>query len=172
ICFARLFIGSNEHPGPHPSISGENFVSKTWQTVLVTIVIGVAAFITGPMIWPMGHEVPAPPPQLLPAYITISALEAFAFGFAVAFAIFGWPAIRDLRFGAPWHNRLLFVTLIWLMGNWWMHDNLHMHIALDMNRLVYIEYFFHGSMLACGVTLAASLMRLANRATSAKAASA
>ena len=106
-------------------------MSKTWQIVLFTVVIGVAAFFTGPMIWPMSHEVPTPPPNLLPAYIAISAVEALAFGFAVAFAVFGWSAIRDLRLGAPWLNRLLFVTLIWFMGNWWMHDNLHMHIALD-----------------------------------------
>jgi hypothetical protein len=145
-------------------------VRKTWQIVLLTVVVGVAAFITGPMIWPMGHEVPTPPPNLLPAYIAISAIEALAFGFAVAFAVFGWSAIRDLRLGAPWLNRLLFVTLIWFMGNWWMHDNLHMHIALDMNRLLYIEYFFHMSMLACGITLALSWMRLASHAAAEKSA--
>jgi hypothetical protein len=91
----------------------------------------------------LGHDVPVPPPHLLPAYIGIAAVEALAFGFAVAFAIFGWPAIRDLHLGAPWLNKLLFVTLVWFMGDWWVHDNLHMHVALDMNRLVYIEYVFH-----------------------------
>jgi hypothetical protein len=30
-----------------------------------------------------------------------------------------------------------------VMGDWWVHDNLHMHVVLDMNRLVYIEYVFH-----------------------------
>src|SRR5262249_10409472 len=120
------------------------------------------------MLFPMGHEVPAPPQHLLPAYIGMSAMEALAFGFAVAFAIFGWPAIRGLQFGAPWLNRWFFITLIWLIGNWWMHDNLHMHIALDMNRLVYLEYFFHGTMLICGVTLAFSLMRVASSAGAGK----
>lgn len=139
-------------------------MSKSWQMSLLTVVIGGAAFFTGPKIWPMGHEVPTPPPNLLPGYIAISAVEALAFGFAVAFAVFGWSAIRDLRLGARWLNRLLFVTLFWFMGNWWIHDNLHMHIGLDMNRLIYIEFVFHMSMLACGVTLALSLMRLASHA--------
>jgi hypothetical protein len=156
-------------PGPiRFNFLEKNIVRKTWQIVLCTVVIGVAAFATGPMIWPMSHDAPPPPQQLLPAYIAISAIEALAFGFAVAFAVFGWPAIRDLRLGAPWLNRLLFITLIWFIGNWWMHDNLHMHVALDMNRLVYIEYVFHLSLLACGVTLALSWMRLASHAAAGK----
>ena len=145
-------------------------MSKSWQISLLTVVIGAAAFFTGPKIWPMGHEVPMPPPNLLPGYIAISAVEALAFGFAVAFAVFGWSAIRDLRLGARWLNRLLFVTLFWFMGNWWFHDNLHMHIGLDMNRLIYIEFAFHMSMLACGVTLTLSLMRLASHAAAGKSA--
>lgn len=44
-----------------------------------------------------------------------------------------------------------------------MHDNLHMHIALDMNRLLYIEYGFHMSMLACVVILAVGFTRLATQ---------
>ena len=134
-----------------------------WMLVL-TLVIGAVAFITGPKIWPMAYEVPMPPPNLLPAYIAFAAVEALAFGFAAAFALLGWPAIRDLRLGAGWLNRLLFVTLIWFMGNWWFHDNLHMHIGVDMRRLVYVEYGFHGSMLACAVILVLSLVRRATHA--------
>lgn len=139
-------------------------MSKAWLVFLFSLVIGTAAFFTGPIIWPMSAALPMPPANLLPAYVGVSAIEALAFGFAVAFAVFGWPAVRDLRLGAPWLNRLLFVTLVWFMGNWWMHDNLHMHIALDMNRMLYIEFAFHMSMLACGVTLALSWMRLARQA--------
>ena len=145
-------------------------MSRPWLMFLLTVVIGVAAFFTGPMIWPMTPEAPMPPPNLLPFYIAISVIESLAFGFAVAFAAFGWPAIRDLRLGAPWLNKLLFVTLCWFMGNWWIHDHLHMHIGLDMNRLLYIEIVFHMSLLACGVTLAISLMRLANHIAAGKSA--
>lgn len=143
-------------------------MNKRWQVLLMTFVIGVAAFFAGPVIWPMGPEIPMPPPNLLPAYVAVSAIEALAFGFAVTFAVFGWPAIRDLRLGAPWLNRLLFVTLCWFMGNWWIHDHLHMQVGLDMNRLVYIEIGFHMSMLACGVTLALALMRLGGRTAAEK----
>jgi len=36
-----------------------------------------------------------------------------------------------------------------------------MHIALDMSRLLYIEYGFHMSMLACVLVLAVGFIRLA-----------
>jgi hypothetical protein len=45
-----------------------------------------------------------------------------------------------------------------------------MHIGFDMNRLLYIELFFHMSMLVCGVTLAVSLMRLTRHAATEKSA--
>ena len=104
-----------------------------------------------------------PPPYLLPAYIGVAAIEALAFGFAVSFAIFGWPAIRKLDLGAAWLNKLFFVTLCWFIGNWWMHDNLHMNVGLDMTRLFMLEYGFHVSMLACAITLTIAFIRLLNR---------
>ena len=139
-------------------------MSKPWLFCFLTAVIGAAAFFVGPYLWPMGHDVSMPPPTLLPGYIAVSAIEALAFGFAVAFAVFGWSTIRKLRLGAPWLNGMLFVTLIWFTGNWWIHDNLHMNVGLDMNRLLYIELAFHMTMIACGVVLAIGLMRLAHRA--------
>src|SRR5215831_11689724 len=75
-------------------------MTRLGRMLVFTIVIGAAAFIAGPKIWPMGHDVPMPPANLLPAYIAFAAVEALAFGFAAAFAVLGWPAIRDLRLGA------------------------------------------------------------------------
>jgi hypothetical protein len=108
-------------------------MNRPWRMLIVTVVIGLAAFVVGPHIWPMAPDVPMPPANLLPGYIVLSATEALAFGFAVAFALFGWPAIRGLGLGAPWLNKWLFVTLCWFMGNWWMHDNLHMHNGMNMH---------------------------------------
>ena len=139
-------------------------MSSRWQMSLSTLVIGGTAFFVGPMLWPMSPSVPAPPSSLLPGYMAVSAIEALAFGFAASFAAFAWPAVRDVRLGAPWLNRVLFTSLVWLMGNWWIHDNLHMHVALDMNRLIFVELFFHMTLLACGLALALGLMRIAGGA--------
>jgi hypothetical protein len=133
---------------------------RSWWMLIVTVVIGAAAFAAGPHLWPMGPDVPMPPANLVPGYIALSAIEALAFGFAVAFAIFGWPSIRGLNLGAPWLNKLMFVTLIWFIGNWWAHDNLHMHNGLNMHGMIFIEVGFHMTMLACGVTLTIGLLRL------------
>ena len=139
-------------------------MKRAWGMVLVTLAVGVAAFVAGPHIWPMNPAVPMPPAILVPGYIALSAIEALAFGFAVAFAIFGWPSIRGLRLGAPWLNKLMFVTLIWFIGNWWAHDNLHMHNGLDMHGMIFIEIGFHMTMLACGLTLTIGLYRLGRHA--------
>jgi hypothetical protein len=133
-----------------------------------TLVIGAAAFLVGPILWPMSPSVPAPPSSLLPGYMAVSAIEALAFGFAASFAAFAWPAVRDVPLGAPWLNQVLFGSLVWLMGNWWIHDGLHMHVALDMNRLVFIELVFHMTLLACGLTLALGLMRIAGSGAAAR----
>ena len=133
-------------------------MKRGWGMTLVTVVVGAAAFLAGPRLWPMGPDVPMPPANLLPGYIAMSAIEALAFGFAVAFALFGWPAVRGLDLGAPWRNKWLFVTLCWFMGNWWMHDNLHMHNGLNMHGMIFIEVGFHLTMLICGVTLALSFV--------------
>jgi hypothetical protein len=42
-----------------------------------------------------------------------------------------------------------------------VHDNLHMRVGLDMSRLISIELFFHMTLLACGLTLAPGLLRIA-----------
>ena len=135
-------------------------MSRAMEMSLVTVVVGLAAFVIGPRIWPRGPDVPMPQANLLPGYIALSAIEALAFGFAVPFAIFGWPAIRGLNLGAPWLNKLLFVTLCWFIGNWWAHDNLHMHNGLNMHGMIFIEVGFHMTMLAYGVTLTIGLVRL------------
>jgi hypothetical protein len=138
-------------------------MGRSWWMLIVTILIGFAAFAAGPKIWPAGPDVPMPPANLLPGYIVLSGIEALAFGFAVAFALFGWPAIRDLALGAPWLNKWLFVTLCWFTGNWWAHDNLHMHNGLNMHGMIFIEIGFHITMLICGVTLILGFLRLAQR---------
>lgn len=136
-------------------------MNRWWRMSLLTLVVGAAAFLAGPKIWPMAASIPQPPANLLPFYLALSVIEALAFGFGVAFAVFGWPAIRRLPLGAPWLNKLLFLTMCWFTGNWWMHDNLHMHVALDMHHLLYIEYGFHMTMLACVLVLAVGFLRLA-----------
>jgi hypothetical protein len=139
-------------------------MNRLLKVIPVSLAIGIPAFLIGPQLWPMSTEVPPPPPDLLPAYMALAAIEALAFGLAVAFVLFGWSNVRGLRLGPSWLNAVLYVSIAWLLGNWWIHDNLHMHVALDMGRLLYIEYGFHLTLLACGAVLAVSFLLLARGA--------
>ena len=40
------------------------------------------------------------------------------------------------------------------MGNWWMHDNLHVHTGLNIPGLLAIEYGFHVTLGVAGLVLA------------------
>ena len=51
-------------------------MSSRWKMSLSTLVIGAAAFLVGPILWPMSPSVPAPPSSLLPGYMAVSAIEA------------------------------------------------------------------------------------------------
>ena len=44
-------------------------MSSRWKMSLSTLVIGAAAFLVGPILWPMSPSVPAPPSSLLPGYM-------------------------------------------------------------------------------------------------------
>jgi hypothetical protein len=142
-------------------------MSRFLWILIITVVVGVGAFFAGQQLWPMGHGVPVPPPNFMPLYMALSAIEALAFGLAVAFAVLGWPTVRELPLGAPWLNVVFFVTLLWLVGTSWVQDNLHMNVGLDMTRLVYIEYAFPLTLLAYGLVLALRLIRFALRAKTA-----
>ena len=52
--------------------------SRIRPMLFLTVVIGLAAFFTGPRIWPMSPDAPMPPAILLPGYIALSAIEALA----------------------------------------------------------------------------------------------
>jgi len=132
---------------------------------VVTLVVGAGAFVLGPMLWPPGADLPHPPAGLMPAYLALAVVEGLAFGFAAAFLLFAWPAVRAMATGSLAFRRALYVSVAWLMGNWWMHDGLHMNVGLDMGRLVYIEYAFHVTLLACGLVLAVAIIGNVRRAT-------
>lgn len=140
-------------------------MGSTAKYAAVTLIVGAGAFALGPMLWPPGPDLPHPPAGLMPAYLALAVVEALAFGFAIALLLFAWPAVRAMAIGSIAFKRVLYVSVAWLMGNWWMHDGLHMNVGLDMERLVYIEYAFHMTLLACGFALAWAIIGAARRAT-------
>ena len=57
----------------------------------------------------------------------------------------------------------MFLSIGWLMVSWWPHDNLHMHTGIDLQKLLYIEYGFHVTLMVCAIVLAYCFLSLVNR---------
>ena len=137
------------------------------KAAVITLLIGIPAFLLGPNA-PLGHFVWPAPAHLMPEptstqallFVLLGLLEAVALGLAVAFVTFGWPLVKQVK--APYRGRAVvaFCSTAWLLGNWWLHDNLHMVAGMNPQGLLWIDYIFHGSLIlaaaalaACGVSL-------------------
>jgi hypothetical protein len=43
-----------------------------------------------------------------------------------------------------------YLSLAWVLGNWWAHDSLHIHHGLNLVPLLGIEYGFHVTLMIAG----------------------
>ena len=133
----------------------------TVKMLLVTRLVGIPAFLLaptaplGPAIWPAPAPLTPPPtPGQVNLLMVFGAVEAVALGLGVAFVILGWPLGRGAT--APNKGRAvpMFLSTAWLLVNWWLHDGLHMVSGMNPGALIWIEYGFHGTLIAAGAALA------------------
>lgn len=139
---------------------------ETWMKfALITVFLGIPAFLLGPLIWPPSPEA-SPTPGQLPFFMLLSLLEALFFGAGVAFAVVCWPMLQK----APEKSRKrllpVYVSLIWLMVSWWPHDSMHIHNAMDMSGLLVIDYLFHFTLIVGTSVIAYSFFMMAAEASS------
>ncbi|MGE5172449.1 MAG: hypothetical protein ACM3MD_01335 [Betaproteobacteria bacterium] len=135
-----------------------------WKMLLITLIVGIPAFLLGPVIWPPSPEI-QPNQAQLPYLIVLSAIEALAFGFGIAFVFYGWRLVKQLAGGAGKAAVAMYVSLVWLLVSWWPHDNLHIHNALNINGLIAIEYAFHVTVIVTALLLAYTFFSLFKPAT-------
>ena len=134
---------------------------KTWMKVLfVTALFGVPAFLLGPVIWPPAAGGPEPSAGQLPFFVVLFAIEALAFGLGISFLAFGLPLVRKAAGGSRLRAWAMYLSIVWLLVSWWPHDNLHIHTAMDLQGLLYIEYGFHMTLILSGLVLAYSFLSL------------
>ncbi|HEY8864681.1 MAG TPA: hypothetical protein VIO37_10985 [Candidatus Dormibacteraeota bacterium] len=105
------------------------------------------------VIWPDAPGAAQPSAGLLPFYIMVGLVESFAFGLGVAFLIFGWRTVSSFgqRRGLA---MLTYLSIGWLLINWWPHDNLHRVVGTNFSRLIWIEYGFHLTLIAAAACVA------------------
>lgn len=121
------------------------------------ILIAALSFLANPHgplggFWRPDSMAPDPTSLQLPFLILLKILESATFAFAVVLLIFRMPKKPLPPLTLP-QTRRAFVCLIWLFGNWWAHDSLHIHIGMNLQNLLYLEYGFHVTLMASALYL-------------------
>ena len=127
--------------------------NKVLLVIILTVIISMPAFIGGHLIWPPAPGV-MPTPEQLPFYVFLSIVESLLFGFGISFLFLALPYIRNAPKVKKARTIWAFISLEWLLLSWWPHDNLHMHIGLDLERLLGIEYGFHLTIMIATLIIA------------------
>lgn len=121
---------------------------------LITLALGIPAFLLGQVIWPPAPGFPTPSGAQLPLFVLLSLVEALLFGLGVAFLALGLPLVRKAatRVGMdPWP---VYLAVAWQLVSWWPHDNFHMATGMDLDGLLVIEYGFHMTLILSALVVA------------------
>ncbi len=121
------------------------------------IIIAVFAFLSNPngplgYFWRPPSMSPEPTSLQLPFFIVLNIFESVTFAIAVIVLIFHFPK-KPLALLSLTETKLAFIALIWLLGNWWAHDSLHIHIGMNLQSLLYLEYGFHVTLMIAAAYL-------------------
>lgn len=145
---------------------------KTWvQWTLVAVpaaILGMLLTANGPigaLIWPMPDDATTPTNGQLPFLIGIDVLQAAAFGFGVAFLVYGYPLIRNLGYGGPVYAVLVYVSVAWGLVSWVPHIALHQSVgnitgASELWALIGVDYAFHVTALGAAFVFAHFFLRV------------
>ena len=134
---------------------------KPWVKVaLVTALFAVPAMALGQVIWPPAAGGPEPTAGQFPFFLLLAVFEALTFGFGISFLLFGFAPLRRALGGSGWRTWAAYLSIGWFLVSWWPHDNMHIHNGENMQRLLYIEYGFHVTLMAAGLVLAYSLLTM------------
>jgi hypothetical protein len=121
--------------------------------IAVTVVVAAAAIPLSFVLWRTPAGVAAPPPDILPLLLPVAVvIPALSFGFGVAFVLFGRSLLRADRPSAL--SRAAFVSIWWLLANWWPHSNFH-RVSSGWTNVVVIDYFFHTTVIVASCVVAA-----------------
>lgn len=134
--------------------TGQSWIK--WSAV--TLVLAIVAFLASPNgplggFWRPSPDFPQPTDAQLPLFILLNATEALAFGFGIAFLIFGYPLVQTMSHASRGMAIAAYLSVAWLLVSWWPHDSLHITNGTNMSGLIAIEYGFHVTVMAAGVIL-------------------
>ena len=125
----------------------------------ITLVFAAAAFALGQRIWSAPAGAATPPGGLLPLFIALEVLSDIVFGLGVSFILVGYGLLARAR-QPLWLAYATYVSIAWLMLNWWPHGNLHrVTPAGAWAQLLYIDYGFHVTLMVAVAIVALFFVR-------------
>ena len=148
-------------PTSAPGRGAPTLPPRTWLGVAVlTVVLAIPALMLGPVIWPPAMTGMPPTPGQIPFLIFEQFFEALALGLGVSFLVFGAPMVRRAAPSLRLRAWLMYLSIGWALVSWWPHGNLHVSNGDDMQRLLYIEYGFHVTLIIAAAILAYCLLSI------------
>jgi hypothetical protein len=134
-------------------------MKTTTKVAAVTLGIALPALALGPALFPASSDWSEPIGAQLPLLLGVAAAEALALGLAAAFLLYGWPLVRKVVGPSRPRTIAAYLATAWILGNWWLHDNLHIANGVNLNGLIAIEYAFHTTLMLAGAVVGWQLLR-------------
>ncbi|MDD5050481.1 MAG: hypothetical protein PHV93_01935 [Candidatus Pacebacteria bacterium] len=133
------------------------------KVVIVTLVCAIATFLLTRVIWPDMMGAPVPTSFQLPFFIVIAIVEDIAFGLGVSFLIFGYKSVKNVMPEAKNFTLATYISIAWLLMNWWPHDNLHRVNGMNLSGLIKIDIGFHITLIVAAIIVAVYFLRSLKR---------
>lgn len=129
------------------------------KVLLVVLAAAIPAFLlepNGPFggFWAPTPAIEAPTGLQMPLFVFLGLTEALVFGLGIAFLAFGYPWVRSVAPGWRGRTWAAYLSIAWILVNWWPHDSLHQHVGFELNGLLAIEYGFHMTLMLAGLIVA------------------
>lgn len=127
--------------------------------ISVTLAFAVVAFLASPHgplggFWRPSHDLPTPAGLQVPMLILLNLAESAAFGLGIACLLFGYVPTRAASSAAPALIFAAYLSIGWLLLNWWPHDSLHVANGMNLSGLLRIEYAFHITLMLAAAIVA------------------
>ncbi len=136
-------------------------VESPFRWIAVIAAVAAAAVPLSFVLWPTPVGAAAPPQSMLPLFIPIAVvIPALSLGLGVAFMLFGRRLVSAA--GPSALSRGAFLSIGWLLINWWPHSNFH-RVANGWTNIVLIDYFFHTTVIAASCVAAAFFLSVVRR---------
>ncbi len=141
-------------------VNGKGTSAGWVKWLIVTLVLGVLAFLTGsnaPLggFWGAHVEQAAPAGVQILLFVFLSAIQSIAFGLGIAFLIFGFPLAHARMPANQGWARATHLAIAWSLFSWWPHSNFHQSLSSDnLSGLLAIEYGFHVTLIVAGLIVA------------------